>query len=368
MIDKQVKNKDVKGKEIVVDTSSGSMSYNRLEMQVSQTLHMAIEIFDSLDYLFVLDYYDDITMFDKETNPETVSYFQVKTNEASIRINTAITENWLVKMYTQLENTEWLVKELGLITNCPLVISVKTKNNSGNNKTKQDVFTSEKTSFMKFNLVTINKIKEDIAKKKGIDINSVDLSKFFHIRTTLSIPKHREIVEQEMGAFLYNKYPRITMDSVKTIFCTMIDLLTRRQRYELLDVSASFPEVRNKKGVSKREFEEVIEAAMLISIPPFEEIERALSCQGDDKYRASYAYTLILADSQTKSDTFTSLFEKVRDMIKENNREAGKSLKEYSVELSKKLYSVHPDFELLYNETYISVLIASIVISEMRRS
>ena len=37
MIDKQVKNKDVKGKEIVVDTSSGSMSYNRLEMQVSQT-------------------------------------------------------------------------------------------------------------------------------------------------------------------------------------------------------------------------------------------------------------------------------------------------------------------------------------------
>ena len=368
MLDKQLKNKGIKDGEIVVDTSSGSMSYNRFETQVSQTLHMAIEIFDNLDYLFVLDYYDDITIFDKESNPETVSYFQMKTNEESISISTAITKDWLVKMYTQLENTEWLVKELGLITNCPLVVSVTTPNNIGKNRRERKLFASEKTSFMEFNPVTINKIKEDIAKKKGIDVNNVDLSKFFHIRTTLSIPKHREIVEQEIGAFLYNKYPRITMDSVKTIFSTMMDLLTKRQQYELLDASAPFSEVRNKKGVSKRDFERVIEASMLISIPTFEEIARALSFQGDDKYQASYAYTLILADAQTKSDTFTSLFKKVRDMIKENNRETGKSLKDYSVELSKKLYSIHPDFELLYNETYISVLIASIIISEMRRT
>ena len=54
-----------KNKEVVVDTGSGSMAYNRFEMQVSQTLHMAIELFDSLDYLLVLDYYDDITLFRK---------------------------------------------------------------------------------------------------------------------------------------------------------------------------------------------------------------------------------------------------------------------------------------------------------------
>ena len=49
MLDKQAKNEEVKVGEIAVDTSSGSMSYNRFEMQVSQTLHMAIEIFDNLD-------------------------------------------------------------------------------------------------------------------------------------------------------------------------------------------------------------------------------------------------------------------------------------------------------------------------------
>lgn len=368
MLDKQAKNEEVKVGEIAVDTSSGSMSYNRFEMQVSQTLHMAIEIFDNLDYLFILDYYDDITIFDKESNPETVSYFQMKTNEESISINTAITKDWLVKMYAQLENTDWLVKELGLITNCPLVVSVTTKKDNGKNEKERKLFTSEKTSFLEFNPITISKIKEDIAKKKGIDVDSVDLTKFFHIRTTLSIPRHREIVEQEMGDFLHSKYPRITMDSVKTIFGSMMDILTRRQQYELLDDSASFSEVRNKKGVSKRDFERVIEEAMLISIPTFEEILRVLSFQEDDKYKASYEYTLILSDAQTKSETFTSLFTKVRALMKENKREAKNHLNNTRKSCVMMLYSVHPDIELIYNKMYISILIASITISEMRRS
>lgn len=367
MLDNQTKDKEKENEDIVVDTSSGSMSYNRFEMQVSQTLHMAIEIFDNLDYLFILDYYDDITIFDKENNPETVSYFQMKTNEESISINTAIKNDWLVKMYAQLENTDWLVKELGLITNCPLVVSVTTKKDNGKNSTERKLLTSEKTSFMELNPITINKIKEDIAKKKGIDVNSVDLTKFFHIRTTLSIPSHREIVEQEMGDFLHNKYPRITMDSVKTIFGAMMDILTRRQQYELLNDSATFLEVRNKKGISKHDFERVIEEAMLISIPSFNEISRILNFQDDDKYKASYEYTLILSDSQIKSETFTNLFTKVRTMMKENKREPEKSFKQYSEELCSKIYSVHPDIELIYNKKYISILIASIIISEMRR-
>ena len=177
----------------------------------------------------------------------------------------------------------------------------------------------------------------------------MDLTKFFHIRTTLSIPSHREIVEQERGNFLYRKYPRITMDSVKAIWGAMMDILTRRQQYELLDDSASFLEVRNKKGVSKSDFERVIEEAMLISIPTFEEISRLLSFQEDDKYKASYKYTLILADAQIKSETFTSLFTKVRTMMKENKRETEKPFKEYTEELCKRLYSVHKDIELIYD-------------------
>lgn len=36
-----------KNEIIKVDTAAGSRSYNRLDMQVSQTLHMAIELYDN---------------------------------------------------------------------------------------------------------------------------------------------------------------------------------------------------------------------------------------------------------------------------------------------------------------------------------
>ena len=72
-------------------------------------------------------------------------------------------------------------------------------------------------------------IKEDIANRKGIAADDVDLTKFVHMRTTLSIPKHREVAEQEMGSFLQQQYPKITVDSVKTIYCTMMDLLATRR-------------------------------------------------------------------------------------------------------------------------------------------
>ena len=95
-------------------------------MQVSQTLHMAIELYDSLNYLLILDYYDDITLFDLDTDPLVVSYYQMKTSEGLITIDSAISEDWLVKLYAQFNRPEgWLVKELGLITNTPLEVSYK---------------------------------------------------------------------------------------------------------------------------------------------------------------------------------------------------------------------------------------------------
>lgn len=48
---------------VSIDTKSGSLAYNRLDMQASQALHMAIELFPNLNYLLVLDHYDDITIF-----------------------------------------------------------------------------------------------------------------------------------------------------------------------------------------------------------------------------------------------------------------------------------------------------------------
>ncbi len=67
------------GKPVAIDTKTGSLTYNRFEMQVSQTLHMAIELYSDLNYLLVLDHYDDITLADEHVSRQSVTYYQTKT-------------------------------------------------------------------------------------------------------------------------------------------------------------------------------------------------------------------------------------------------------------------------------------------------
>lgn len=351
-------------KEISIDTKSGSLAYNRLEMQVSQTLHMAIELYPNLNYLLVLDHYDDITLFDNDVSPEFVSYYQMKTSDDSISIDTAISENWISKLYEHLNNPEWIVKELGLITNCPLKISIKFKDNSGNTHQEERKYAAERTPFLMFNPIMADKIKEDIAIKKGISTSDVDLSKFVHMRTTLSIPKHHEIVEQEMSSFLHGRYPRITVESVKTIYNAMMKLLIQCQSCENVDRAASFAEVRQKKGLSRSDFSRIIEESMYISIPEFYEIDKLMGYSVEEKSQAAIEYTTILSDIKNKSDSFTVIFHQVKTAFCHNPQDGGESVKAYC----ERLYELLPLKNPIYNKTYVTVLAASMVINRWRQS
>ncbi len=351
-------------KDVSIDTKAGSRAYNRFEMQISQTLHMAIELYYDLNYLFVLDHYDDITLFDNDMSPESVSYYQMKTSEDCISIDTAISQDWIAKLYEQLNNPAWIVKELGLITNCPLKVTVKFNDDDGNKHTEEKKYTAERTSFLEFNQLMIDRLKEDIATRKGIAAEEVDLTKFVHMRTTLSIPKHREIVEQEMSDFLLSQYPRITIESAKTIFGAMIDLLSRRQAYEALDKNASFADVRQKKGVSKSDFSRIIEESMYISVPTFQEIDQWMGYSEDEKMKAALEYTKVLPDVQGKSESFAALYRQVRNICHSNPINDEEPVKTYC----ERIYGTLPSKNPIYNKSYVGVLIASIMINEWRRS
>ncbi|MEI3061157.1 MAG: hypothetical protein V8T29_11045 [Oscillospiraceae bacterium] len=208
----------------------------------------------------------------------------------------------------------------------------------------------------------VNKIKQDIAQRNGISVDDVDLSKFVHMRTTLSITKHNEIVKQEMSDFLQKKYPRITVESAKTIFGAMMELLTHCQSYESLDKDAEFAEVRQKKGVSKSDFSRIIEESMYISVPPFQEIDTWMEYSDDEKMRAALEYTKLLTDVQIKSDSFAALYHQIRSACKANPRYDNESTKLYCNRVYILLSLNNP----IYSNAYIDVLIVSIIINEWR--
>lgn len=349
---------------ISVDIKSGSLAYNRFEMQVSQVLHMAIELYPNLNYLLVLDHYDDITLFDHDVSPEFVSYYQMKTSEDSISINTALSEDWIVKLHEHLNNPKWMVKELGLITNCPLKVSLSLKDNRGKVHRKENIYTAERTPFLSFNPIMVDRIKRDIAEKKGISTYDVDLSKYVHMKTTLTISKHNEIVEQEMSSFLHRQYTRITVESVKTIYNAMMVLLSQRQSCENLDKNTSFAEIRYKKGISKSDFSRIIKDSMYISIPDFEEIDRWIKYTKEEKPQAALEYTTILSDIKKSSDSFNVIFHQVKNAFCQNPQYDGESVKTYC----ERLYGLLPLKNPIYNKIYVTILATSMIINKWRQS
>ncbi|MFR9148527.1 MAG: hypothetical protein ACLVLD_03850 [Hungatella sp.] len=175
-------------------------------------------------------------------------------------------------------------------------------------------------------------------------------------------------MSRKWGDFLNKKYPRITIDSVKTIFSAMLEVLTKRQQYELLAKDTPHNEVRVKKGIAKSDFIRIIDEAMIISIPTFEEIYRVAGFKEDEKYKASYEYTNILGDSQTKPDTFSSIFVQVRKLCADEKKITEESIWEYANRLCDVLYKGNFILEALYNRMYICVLIVCILINEGRRA
>lgn len=329
---------------IKVDTAAGSRSFNRFEMQVSQTLHMAIELYDSLNYLFILDHYDDIALFDLDAEPLAVSYYQLKTSDGTITIDSAITENWIAKLYAQLSRPEgWLVKELGLITNVPLEVKYKIESEQKRKLDRVDNLTAERTPFSNLNPVVQERIRVDIAEKYGIKPEEVDLSRFAHLRTTLSVTSHRDLAEKEMSDFLYDKYPKITVETVKGIYAAMIELLSRRQSYETMPGDAEFEEVWKHKGVTRDDFDRVIDQAISISIPEYADVENLLKPKEEDKPRVSLAYVTIATDSTKRNNQgLYELFQLIQEKMMNHPYDGTNTVWDYCQELARGIKEKKP--------------------------
>ena len=346
-------------KKIVEDTASGSLAYNRLDMQVSQAIHMAIELFDKADFLFVLDHYDDITIFDDENYPAMVSYYQLKTNEESITINTVINEKWLPKLYLHLQNSSWPVHEIGLITNCILKITKSKKENI-----PEQTFASGKTPIENFDPITISKIKNTIGGALSLPVKDVDLSHFVHMRTTLTLAEHRNNAEQSFNHFLHKTYPNISLDMAKTIFNTLIDLLSRCQSHEGLTKDSDFETVRKNKGISKNDFSRVIDSALLVCIPAFDEIKQWSNYIETEAKELSLAYAQVVIDQQRNKDSQKKLFVKINEFVGSNPLMKGESIPAYTRRVQSGLRNLPP----IYDELYIMVVVTSVFINRWRYS
>jgi len=288
----------------MADVRAGSLAYNRLDMQVSQVFRLAIELYEESDYLLVLDHADDITLFDDAERHDTVSYYQMKTNDDSIALSLAISEGWIAKLYSHMNEPEPFIKELGLITNCPF-------------KIEGSPLSVNRTLFTDFKKTALDKVKEDLAKRNGLSVSDIDLSKMIHMRTTLSIDEHRRIVSGEASEFLVARFPEIKVQVVKTIVAAVFEILQRKQAYERLPESAAHEEVAKKKGFTRGMFTDIIKASIKVNIPEFQSLVEVSRLPEELKEPAALSYTKVCFDSSSNLESFATLFNSLEKIIRD---------------------------------------------------
>lgn len=351
-------------KQVKIDKTSGAMAYNRLDMQVSQALYMAIELYDSLDYIFVMDHYDDITIFDVSKKPYAVSYYQMKTHKKSISISTVLSQDWFAKLYAHLQQKEWIIKELGLITNCQLDVDFKVIDTKGKQKKQHKSYDKDRTAFTGMPQDVVDRIKKDISTKLEIPIEEVDLTKFVHMHTELSIGRHREIAEGTLSEFLYKKNSTITVETVKAIFDSMFRLLSDRQKYEGLGEDCEFDSVVKYKGVYKSEFTKIMADALLISMPPVRDVVNAAQCiTKEEENKLCMAYVRVLEDQQSKPKAYKIIVLKVKEAIDTLQIKVDEPISDYALRICRFVYSSNNNYSYLYGPDYIKVMIICIILN-----
>jgi hypothetical protein len=328
-----------------MDKRSGSLAYNRLDMQISQVFHLAIELYDTFDYMMILDHEDDITVYDDQGIHDSVSFYQMKTKDDSISLSIAISEGWIEKLYSHMSKPDVLIRELGLITNCPL-------------KLDRTLISVDRTPFTSFRRSYIDDIKADIASKRSIPVDEVDLSKMVHMRTTLSIDAHRQIVESEASTFLVSKFPSIKVQVVKTIVAAVFDILGKRQSFERLPDEAKYDDVAKRKGFSRTMFDRIIKTAIKVNIPEYDTLVSACKIPDDKKEQAALAYTRVLADSHNNTDSFIEIFDALDQVVSSTTPAKDETLWMFSVRCKAEFSKKRKKLSRIYADGYYLEILA----------
>ncbi|WP_414150299.1 hypothetical protein ACIZ62_12805 [Acetobacterium carbinolicum] len=322
------------------DVVSGSMAYNRLEMQISQSLLFAIELYEQEDFLITLDYFDDITIFSDETMNSGICYYQMKSNE-SITLNYILKEDWLTKLYMHLFD-ESDIKEIGLIV-C--------------NEIKHDrkkLFTQGKIELSNFGEKILSKVKLSLSEKFNCEIDEIDLSKFVFIKTVLTKDTHREFVENAMSKLLMEINPDISVRTAYTVFTSLLEILTNKQSIELPEFCL-LEDVKNKKSMSKKEFDKVIKYANKITLPDFQEINRQCYMDMSKEEKYGIAFSRILSDSKRNQKTFYDLLDQIVDCIANINKST--TILEMTMFVKEEIKKREPrNIHILADDYYIETL------------
>jgi hypothetical protein len=223
---------------------SGSRSANRFDYQLSWAFCLLLDLESkNKDYLLVLDYHDDVVVFDSENSPSTADFFQVKTetkkNWTLDRLLSCVDGNKLSilgKLYAHKLSFGDNVQSLNFITNARF--NVKTSAHP-NGTITDNCLISELCD------TALNDVKKALQKEHGLEVEP-SCDEIIVLRTDLLSLDHKTHAEGRFSQYLRDNFGDKTYKVVSHSFIALLEELRKRNNYEGL--------LNSKADIAKKSF------------------------------------------------------------------------------------------------------------------
>lgn len=279
--------------------NAGSMAYNRLDFQINQAMLLAVEWESLEDYTIVMDFYEDVAIFEGEQGK--ISLFQIKTNEESFSLSHILRNDWFKKLCDYIVTYAYRVKELSLITNCP----IKLKNNAIRKDKK--TYVTKVLSGEALQALLKNVDKNGVFSKEQLD------NVLTHRKTPLGIDNHDMVAEKIFADYLQEKYSSIELKLANVISATVRELLRTAQKQENVSTDTAEELVLLQKGVTKDMINRVIEEAAYVEPLDYDDVKKHAPAAIIEKLRLPYIE--LLNDRKKNRGAYKSIYYPLKEVV-----------------------------------------------------
>lgn len=311
----QIKRRGLMSLENLIVSSNkeiaGSRTKNRLTVQISYAIQLIMEFY-STDFVVMMDYIEDVAIISNPDNPSAIHMYQIKTKSADrqYKLTAVIKDEWFQKLYANALKYNGYVGSASLVCNTDIVSSNNT-----------EIFPNSKTSLNDVTIQkNINKIKEAIAHDQNIDLELVDLSNFYFIRSYISTKGHKEEVEHQFEDFLLNLDNNLQVATVKSIYKLLYSELDEKFNHEISENCTDINEIYDQKGFSGESIKSIIDCGLSIQIPTLEKLFSEFEIKSvAEKRNYTLNYSKIKRDMFSNMGVFIELKKQICCIIQEVN-------------------------------------------------
>lgn len=236
--------------------NSGSRSSNRFDYQKDWAIIKLIELHKSKkDYLLVMDYFDDVVVFDSAEMPKNLSFYQVKTRGNNWTVNRMLERkkgkdgpllSILGKMYECKMQFSNHTLSLNFVTNAKFNVQLKEKDKG---------IDKETICFNDINEAELENIVKQIRDEHLLD-DEPEFSEFtFFHKVNLSIDDRETYVTGKLSHFLEELNPKGKF-KISLVYKTLFDEVKRKNNYE--GEISDFESLAKYKGISKPYFTSIV--------------------------------------------------------------------------------------------------------------